>query len=60
MGCPRCGQNRGSGQIPQPVISPARPGTLPKPPVMPQPVRVNPSDAVRNAINGLRYMPNGK
>lgn len=58
MGCPRCGQNRGSGQIAQAPVAAPRPGTVPAMP-RPQtpPVRINPADAVRNAIGGLRYVP---
>ena len=57
MGCSRCGNNRGN-QIPlapsQPAQPVQRPGSNPRPV---QPVRVNPSDSVRNAIGNLRYVP---
>ncbi len=52
MSCPRCGNNRPAGQVPLP---PVRPGAnTPRPPERSQ---IRPSDAVRNAIGGLRYVP---
>lgn len=59
MGCSRCGQNN----RPQSTYGsnpPRRPGSsIPSPnPPSPRPTAVNPSDIVKNAINGLRYVPN--
>lgn len=56
MPCPRCGQNRQQPQVPIPSPGQApiqRPGTMPRP----ENRIVNPNDAIRNAIGGLRYIP---
>lgn len=56
MGCSRCGQNRPQRQVPPPSVS--RPGTQVPRPAQPAPA-INPADAVRDAINGMRlpYVP---
>lgn len=57
MGCPRCGNNNRP-----PVMGTGRPGTqAPQSSRQPRPTTPsNPSvvsDAIRNAIGGLRYVP---
>lgn len=57
MGCPRCGQNRPQRQVPPPTAS--RPGTMAPNPSRPQPSNAG-GNNVRDAINGLRYVPTSK
>lgn len=63
MSCTRCGQNR-----PRPIVTPTivgRPGGVSVPSRAPRPVGGGissgplPSSTIRNAITGLRYIPNG-
>ena len=60
MGCSRCGHNNGQQSMPR-GNQPSRPGTVipnPMPSVSRPSTAVNPSDIVKNAINGLKYVPN--
>lgn len=59
MSCSRCGQSR-----PRPITTPTivgRPGGITVPaqrPVAPMGSTAVPANTIRNAINGLRYIPN--
>lgn len=59
MGCSRCGQGR-----PRPATPPAtvgRPGGVVVPPQrVPVPSNSVPSSIIRDAITGMRYIPDGK
>lgn len=58
MACSRCGGSRPARPVPPPSVS--RPGTqVPRPAQGQRPSSISPSDAVRDAINGMRlpYVP---
>lgn len=56
MACSRCGKGSNRPTVP-PASGGIRPGTVPTSGRLPQSGPVRPTDAVKDAINRLRYTP---